>query len=232
MFDLLNDPASTVAVIWDDLSPNLAGAVWVHENANGVSVTWDNVPQFGGSDSNNAQVQFNLDGSIVIAHPSVATIDCLVGTGVGNGAVDPGATDLSAGAASTGDANVYELYAGDYDLGPAAPVLAGVSLPILGSPWTLSIDPVTASAIQQIYLVGFPTSFSLLGLGGPDCTLLTDGSLLTFGTAPATDLTFTLPLNPALSGLMLRVQGATLDPAAGALPIFMTEAADVTVGDF
>ncbi|MEO0478486.1 MAG: hypothetical protein AAF196_03305 [Planctomycetota bacterium] len=228
--ELLGD-ASGVAVIWDDLSPNLAGAVWVHDNANGVSVTWDNVPQFGGTDSNNAQVQFNNDGSIVVAHPAVALADCLVGVTAGNGAVDPGATDLSAGAVG-GGATVYEQYAGDYDLGAQVPFLSGVSLPIIGASWDLSIDQVTGSAIQEIYLIGFPTSFDLSSIGGVNCTLLCDGSLLTFGLAPGTGLSFGLPNNPALVSLALRVQGATLDGAAGSLPIFLTEAVDVTVGEF
>jgi hypothetical protein len=230
VLELLGD-ASGVAVIWDDLQPNAQGAVWVHDNANGVSVTWDNVPQFGGTDSNNAQVQFNNDGSIVIAHPAVALADCLVGTTAGNGVADPGASDLSAGVAG-GGATVYELYAGDYDLGPAAPTLTGVSLPITGASWDLTIDPGTATAIQEIYLVGNATSFDLTAINGVACTLLCDGSLLTFGVAPGAGLSFVLPNNPALAGLQLRVQGATLDPAAGTIPVFLTDAVDVTVGQF
>lgn len=231
--EFVGDP-SMVAVIWDDLSPNIAGAVWVHENANGVSVTWDGVPEFSSSGingSNTAQAQFNLDGSIVLSYPSLTLIDCLVGVSAGNGATDPGEVDLSAGVVGGGDV-VYEQFVGDFDLIPAQPGIIINSLPIIGASFDLDIAN-TGTEIGQFYLIGFPTAFNIGGIGGPDCSLLCDGSLLTLTTAPGTALPIPLPNSSALVMSSLNLQGATLDPASGfLLPILFTEAVGFTIGEF
>ncbi|MEO0480335.1 MAG: hypothetical protein AAF196_12715 [Planctomycetota bacterium] len=230
--DLLNDPAQ-VAVLWDDLSPANGGNVWFHETATGLSVTWDGVPEFFSVGSNTAQVFFGDDGSISLSYPSVTALDALVGLSAGGGISDPGESDLSMGGVSSATPILYELFTGDLDLAASVPHLALSGPPTLGSTVTMSITAVSDVPFAQFFLMGLPTSVSVLPFNGPDCSLLCDGSFLTIGLPIGTDLNLNIPMMPALRSVSVRLQGSSFDPGSGFLFwVLFTEAYDVTFGDF
>ena len=85
-----------------------------------MTVTFDSVPQFVAGDSNNFAVTLNEDGSFSIVYGNIDASDGLVGVTEGNGAADPGETDLSAAGPLSASGTTYELFSsGDNDLSGA-----------------------------------------------------------------------------------------------------------------
>jgi subtilisin family serine protease len=86
-----------VAGAFDDLNPNSGGFVSYRQLADRLAVTWQGVPQYNNSDSNNFQIELFYDGTIAISHLSVTTGDAIVGLSEGVGlSPDYLASDLSA----------------------------------------------------------------------------------------------------------------------------------------
>lgn len=85
-----------VAGAFDDLNPNSGGFVSYRQLADRLAVTWQGVPQYSNSDSNNFQIELFFDGTIAISHLSVTTGDAIVGLSEGIGlSPDYLASDLS-----------------------------------------------------------------------------------------------------------------------------------------
>jgi hypothetical protein len=107
---LSGDPR--IAVLWDDLTGTTSGAVvpqglFFNSLPNRAIVTW-RMREFGTTSLVDVQLQLFPSGafSIFIARGGN---DAIVGVSPGNGAVDPGANDLSAGVIG-GAATVYEQF--------------------------------------------------------------------------------------------------------------------------
>lgn len=109
VFDLLNGPPR-ISPLWDDLNPGAGGLVLVNSEGSEFSVSFENVPQFGGTDVNNFTVTLLSDGTVVMDYGQVDTVDALVGISEGGGALDPGETDLSINPNNSVSGTVYELF--------------------------------------------------------------------------------------------------------------------------
>ena len=99
VFELLNDQPR-IAALWDDLSPNAGGLVFVDSGASSFTVTFQDVPEFFATTTNTFSITFDASGAVSITYGAIASADSIVGVSPGNGATDPGATDLSAGGLS------------------------------------------------------------------------------------------------------------------------------------
>ena len=71
---------------------------------------------FFNNDSNNFATTLRADGSFTTVYGAVSTQDAIAGTTEGNGAADPGETDLSAGGPFPAAGTTYEAFFGDQDL--------------------------------------------------------------------------------------------------------------------
>ncbi|MFO1054544.1 MAG: hypothetical protein U1F36_20165 [Planctomycetota bacterium] len=97
VFGLLNDNAS-INPLWMDLDPSSGGAVWFNTFPGRAVITWDQVPEYGGSVGMTFQVQLLQNGTITFwwdANTDDAFHGAIVGVSPGGGAADPGASDLS-----------------------------------------------------------------------------------------------------------------------------------------
>lgn len=74
-----------VAGLLDDLNPSAGGSVTYRLLGDRVAVTWQNVPQFGGSDNNTFQIELFTSGVIRISWLTVSSSDNLVGLSDGGG---------------------------------------------------------------------------------------------------------------------------------------------------
>ena len=75
-----------IAALFDDLFPETQGSISWKQLADRVAVTWQNVPQYGTSDSNNFQIEMFFDGRIRITCLAIASTDGLIGLSQGSGA--------------------------------------------------------------------------------------------------------------------------------------------------
>ena len=88
---------SRVAALFDDLNPASGGTVSWKTTAEGVAVTWQNVPEYSSSNQNSFQIELFFNGEIHITWLGIASSDSVVGLSAGLG--QPGdyvETDLSA----------------------------------------------------------------------------------------------------------------------------------------
>lgn len=92
--ELLNDQPR-IAPLWDDLSPNNGGLVTVEQDATSWSVTFDGVPEFISTGANTFTVTLHASGQIDLDYGSLTAADAIVGVTQGNGAANPGQSDLS-----------------------------------------------------------------------------------------------------------------------------------------
>ena len=115
--ELLNGPPS-IAPLWDDLDPGTGGYVYYRRTADALTVTFDDVFEFGRSVPTDFSVTMWATGSIEFRYGEHGGNDGLVGISPGGGVADPGEVDLSA---ATGpfpaDDPVYEEFVyGQFDL--------------------------------------------------------------------------------------------------------------------
>lgn len=107
--DLLNGPPR-IAALFDDLSPNVGGLVIVDGDESSFSVTFDSVPEFFASTPNTFTVTLDASGDVNVTYGVISAIDGLAGISEGGGAIDPGATDLSAAGSLPVTGTVYEQF--------------------------------------------------------------------------------------------------------------------------
>ncbi|UCC30407.1 MAG: S8 family serine peptidase [Phycisphaerales bacterium] len=86
-----------ISVLFDDLNPGTGGTVSWKQLADRAVVTWENVPEYGTSNSNTFQVEMRFSGTIVISCLDIAATDGLAGLSDAGGVpVDFYESDLSA----------------------------------------------------------------------------------------------------------------------------------------
>ena len=104
-----------IAALWDDLSPNQGGEIFVEANTASWTVTYVNVPQFQAGDSNSFSITLSVDGGVTISYGDVAALDGIAGITQGGGAAGPGETDLSADTSLSTTGTTYEEFTGAAD---------------------------------------------------------------------------------------------------------------------
>ncbi|MCH2162152.1 MAG: S8 family serine peptidase [Phycisphaerales bacterium] len=79
-----------VSGVFDDLNPSDGGTISWKSDGNGVSVTFDQVAEYGtgGSSTNTFQVLFGQDGSVTLAWLELGSADAIIGLSPGTG-TDP-----------------------------------------------------------------------------------------------------------------------------------------------
>jgi len=118
VFDFLNE-GPRIAALWDDLNPGAGGQVRVTSDDVSWTVSFENVPQFGASNSNSFAVTLFADGGYTVTYGALDSSSAIVGSTEGGGAADPGETDLSAAGSLPAAGTTYEEFIGDNDLGGA-----------------------------------------------------------------------------------------------------------------
>ncbi|MCO6438229.1 MAG: trypsin-like peptidase domain-containing protein [Phycisphaerae bacterium] len=87
-----------ISALYDDLSPNQAGAVSWKQLADRVVVTWLGVTEYNALNSNTFQIEMLFDGEIHLAYTQIAAVDGIAGLSEGLGlSPDYNEMDLSAG---------------------------------------------------------------------------------------------------------------------------------------
>ncbi|MEM7051167.1 MAG: hypothetical protein AAF604_15975 [Acidobacteriota bacterium] len=97
-----------IAVLWDDLDAS-RGMVLAERNNRSLAIHFLSVPEFGSRNPNYFTVRLKRSGRIDMTWDATARRDALVGVSPGEGASDPGATDLSRRFVHRGE-TVYEVF--------------------------------------------------------------------------------------------------------------------------
>lgn len=112
--ELLSGPPR-IAPLWDDLNPGGGGAVTAEWAAGQLTVSFVNVPEFSATGSNTFSVTLHATGQITVAYGAVSALDAVVGISQGNGAANPGESNLSSAAVWSAVGTRYELFTGALD---------------------------------------------------------------------------------------------------------------------
>jgi hypothetical protein len=99
-----------IAALWDDLSPNQGGLVIVNSQSSSFSVTFQDVPEFLSPNGNTFVVNLDASGDVTVSYGAISASDGLAGVTEGNGAADPGPTDLSAAPSLSATGTTYEQF--------------------------------------------------------------------------------------------------------------------------
>lgn len=161
---------SSVCAHWDDLNPGAAGAatdgLFFNDLGSSALITWNNCPLFGGGGVVDCQLVLFPGGTFEVRYGAalLANNDFLIGCSSGGGAIDPGASDISAGAMTAGDPTVYEQF-----LGTPATDLAGGTI-------TFVPDGAGGYNVASTFPPLAQASFGQPGCAGPSVTFTPDGA--------------------------------------------------------
>lgn len=239
---LLATPANVLCPSWQDLHPDGATNVDnVHAEANLAGtefyITWNNVscfPNTQGGD-NVFQVALIDQGTLdrvefryqTLVNDSTTNAGIMMaGWSPGGGAVDPGNTDLTAGAFST-TADVRAL------------ALSGSPRPVLGTNCIYTLENIRANASVSLIRISFystaPTPLSSYGLNTPGCfghihlaTSVGFGNLLLLN--PSASIDFTWPANVVFTGAEVYAQGLEIAPAENPDGVITSNALKIKLG--
>lgn len=171
---LRTNPHPTIAPFWKDMNFTLPSAGDVYFNAlpGRAVITWRDAIQFGGVDTFTVQCQLFDDGRVHFVYDDMVEstlAPAVVGLSPGNGAVDPGESDLSTltlgPIATSGEPTVYE----DFDV--IADQNDSIDLQSFGIAFTpdgtggWDVSGPEFAAIEEIGRP-CPTSFQFVPLGG------------------------------------------------------------------
>lgn len=234
--ELFSNPAR-FCPLWCDLLPDGAtnlNNVYAEVDApnNKAYVTWSNVPTFTAGGTVNMQVEFDLVTNAINVTWGAITlpaITSLVGwtPGTGFSTVDAGSMDLSSSLPfSTSAAESLPLS------------MTASANPVLGTNVTYTTSNIPAAAILSahfISLIQVNPGVDLGFMGAPGCFQYVDlnlgASTLLFGSPTAT-ATIGVPNNPAMVGLPLSNQAASLVPGVNALGAITSNGVKSTLGNF
>ena len=99
-----------IAGLWDDLRPPSGGTITATAESDSLTIAFDGIPEYYSTGSNTFSFTLHSSGDVVITYGAVSASDGLVGVTEGNGAADPGETDLSAASGLSADGTTYELF--------------------------------------------------------------------------------------------------------------------------
>ncbi|MFT6081635.1 MAG: hypothetical protein ACI8UD_002920 [Planctomycetota bacterium] len=211
--EMLADPYSRLAFLWDDLNPAAGGTINLELVAPGeFHVTFTGVPEFGtAAGANTCQIALFDTGVIEVRYGTCSLLDGMVGVSPGFGAIDLGGTDYS-DLINTGPL-VLTTGVGPFS---SSLELTGTTRPVIGGNWDLTttgIDAVSPIAITFLGNRGPAIPMLAIGLNAPGCdinlsTIL--GSLSAPALAGSATVTLAIPANPALAGQLLSGQSISL----------------------
>lgn len=240
--ELLGDVSSQIAPCWTDLSPNNGGEIWVRATAGFVSITWENVPQFNTANANTVQCLLEPNGDITLSYirSEFTGADLILGVSAGNGAADPGESDLSSALSSGAASELYELFDSSvpeaFDLFETSlPQLVAFTDPVLGQSFEVGFANAPRALLGWI-LIGRATTIDLgqvfIGSGLDGCFLRTDGILFTGMVDVGSGLSVPVPAVSSLEGVAVSLQGITFDPftASNAFGLLPTNELIATLG--
>ena len=198
-----------IAPHWSDYDFTFAGTFyWSNNDANFCMATWENVEMYAQpGTSNTFQVKLRSNGNIVFSYGNVASAfdDVLAGITLGNGATNPGASDLS----DSGNNPVVR------DLGtimlPLEHTASGpASINTVLNLWADNLN----GGVVGAFVVGQPISIDLSPFGAPGCSsyVTIDDIYFAFASNGRLTLTFAVPPSPPLFGLVVHTQAAVLTP--------------------
>lgn len=228
--ELLGNAETRIACYWDDLNPSSAstlGGVFVEQdpaNANLFHITWDQVVEFNASTTNTFQLSINAGGGYELKYGAMAALDGLVGYSPGNGAADPGSTDLTAinGAIVLGDDR-------------RAVALAGVNRPVIGQTSTLETRDIPAGSISGFHIIGTNQipggglDLSLVYMPGCRLYAAADVTVGFAATTASVQHNLAIPNNSSLAGAHLYSQSIIVSPGINPLGVITTNAIDSTI---
>ncbi|MCA8951710.1 MAG: hypothetical protein KDE27_19535 [Planctomycetes bacterium] len=241
---LLASPVHVLCPAWQDLHPDGAtnvDNVHAEANAGGTEfyITWNNVSCFPNTQGGNSTFQVALidQGSQDVVEFRYQTLvnDSTTNAGImmtafslGSGAVDPGASDLSAGGIST-------------SADSPALALSASPRPTLGSTCTYTLDNLRANASVSLIRISFystiPTPLTAYGLTTPDCyghihlgASLGLGNLM-FGN-PTDSVSFTWPTDVIYTGAEMYCQGLEIAPGENADGVIVSNGLKIKLGQY
>ncbi|MGE3175397.1 MAG: nidogen-like domain-containing protein [Planctomycetota bacterium] len=226
MQDLLPDAATNVDNVFVEPDPaNPTGA---------MLITWLNVPCFNAvltgltstfqvaliDNGTNDTVEFRY--STLTNDSSSNAAVALTGWTIGNGANDPGSSDLTAGPVAT----FSEI---------DALSLSATGRPLLGQATTYDLDNIPAPGVTlHLWSLGqVNPGASLAGLGAPGCSafIALPEFLSVFNIGlPTNTVILNIPNDPQLVGLAIHGQGVALVPTANALGAITSNGVSSTIG--
>ena len=74
-----------IAAFYDDLNPSVGGTISWKQLSDRVAVTWEGVPEYGTTNSNDFQIEMFSNGTITVSLLDMAATDGIVGLSEGNG---------------------------------------------------------------------------------------------------------------------------------------------------
>jgi hypothetical protein len=197
--DLLPDGATNVANVYAQVDPN---------NPAAFLITWLNVPCFGGAAPATFQIALLDNGTSDVVELRYQTLvndstsyagRCLVGFSPGNGASDPGSSDLTAGPIST-----------SVDTPPLA--LAALTRPRLDHDWDLRLANIPANGVigVDVYGLADPGLDDLFFVGLPGCGLRSTLDIVNAWLVGGSthDYGLSLPNDPSWAGLVFYTTSA------------------------
>ena len=191
-----------ICAVWDDFNFLTTGTLSFNALPGKAIVTWANVPEFGGTNSNTFQLQLFPTGQFVVSASSLANLDAIIGYAY----------------AAPGTGFVADLSATPFDTGAAGAAIglsaAAGSRPLINATFNADVTNVPVGSGIVAWLFGFAQqSLDLTFIGAPTCFLLNTNDAFWFGygaTSPITPVSFFVPNLPALSGAQLQSQAVTV----------------------
>ena len=216
---------------WHDYNSSSAGSgqVMWEETATHVYVTWDGVWSFGTSGPGNVfQFQFDkANGHVAIVWVSDDGLGNghVVGYSPGGASLDPGSMDISAELP-----NSFSTGTGDN----AALAVDADARPVIGTTINVNTDNIPAGAAIAGLIFGLielAPPLDLTAIGMPGCFQYCSQDSVSLYIAPAGSATspFTIPNDPALSGVQVKAQSASLSTGANALGAISSNGLRLTV---
>jgi hypothetical protein len=222
---------ATWAPLWHDLNPGAGGTVTYEANAQRAIVSYNAVNNYNLTTTVTFQLQFWANGTVHCIYQNVAQggNGYLVGYTVGGNAQDPGAIDISA------TLPLGYVLCNPSQLPTPAMALNASARPVIGSSFTFDTTRMPAGTLLGLNILSqtqYAPGLDLASLGMPTCTLYVGLDVITTFATPgaSASVPYSLPAVPALSGVVLLAQTATISPGLNSFGFITSNALRMVLG--